>query len=583
MTGREAGVSEHRLPPAEWNHTARPFRDDVGIGALLLKAAQAYADEPAIVVGAPGAAAELWTYAQLYAEARRLAGLLHRLGLTAQDHVGVIGYHTPGMVAGVLGALLAGVPYVPIDPRWPLARRQEVLAAVEARAVIATPADLAWLSEMPGVEDILTPEAGAGRESWRENTALMWDGVSRAADPAEAAGFNLAGGAVSAAEVDRYVERVVELVRETAASSVLEIGFGSGLLLRALAKEVVLLSGIEPAPNAVARAREWADSAGLFADFVEGFADEVGTLMPGPHDTVLLASTVQFFPDVAYLHSTLDSVAGVLRTGGAVVLVDLIPPGAAPVEGLLEIAPDVFDSLPAEVWDRVELRHRDRQDGWESALAARYDVVLHRSATPVERAIAARPAAAPPADRCRVWTAQDIADLPDLAPAEPPAPQDTAYVIFTSGSTGAPKGVRVAHRSLVNVVQWITLDHPLGPGDQALQVVSFSFDLSVFDIAGVLSTGAALRLLDSDALAEPGDIARTLEAEPITFWNSAPATLDWVLPFTTAGRGRLRQVFLSGDWIPVSMPDAVRRFSPGAIVVSLGGATESTVWSNEYV
>jgi len=62
--------------------------------------------------------------------------------------------------------------------------------------------------------------------------------------------------------------------------------------------------------------------------------------------------------------------------------------------------------------------------------------------------------------------------------------------------------------------------------------------------------------------------------------------LAWVLPFVPVAVGEqpaLRRVFLSGDWIPVSMPDDVRtRFPAADQVISLGGATEATVWSNAY-
>ena len=49
-----------------------------------------------------------------------------------------------------------------------------------------------------------------------------------------------------------------------------------------------------------------------------------------------------------------------------------------------------------------------------------------------------------------------------------------------------------------------------------------------------------------------------------------------------AKNSRLRLVFLSGDWIPVKLPDLVRDVFTKAEVVSLGGATEATVWSNYY-
>ncbi|MFD0350666.1 hypothetical protein ACFQ0M_40925 [Kitasatospora aburaviensis] len=39
---------------------------------------------------------------------------------------------------------------------------------------------------------------------------------------------------------------------------------------------------------------------------------------------------------------------------------------------------------------------------------------------------------------------------------------------------------------------------------------------------------------------------------------------------------------LSGDWIPVPLPDAIRAAHPGARVISLGGATEASIWSISF-
>jgi thioesterase domain-containing protein/acyl carrier protein len=44
----------------------------------------------------------------------------------------------------------------------------------------------------------------------------------------------------------------------------------------------------------------------------------------------------------------------------------------------------------------------------------------------------------------------------------------------------------------------------------------------------------------------------------------------------------LRVVFLSGDWIPVTLPEKAKGYFPNAKIVSLGGATEGTVWSNYF-
>lgn len=566
--------------PAEWNETARPFRDGIPIGVLLAEAASCHGAEPALIVGPPGEPQVFWTYAQLAAEARRIASVLRLTGLRRGDHVGIVGHHTPGTVASMHAALLSGITYVPLDPRWPVARSRQVLAAADANTVVAAADDLEWLRETPGIRHVLTPDDDPAEEGWRQEVALLWDGISRADDPLEAAGFNLSGGLVTAYEVEHYARYVAGLVTESGPAAVLEIGFGSGLVLWQLAGTVSMLSGIDPASAAVAAAERWAEEADVFGDFMTGFADEVDKLLPGPHDAVLLASTVQFFPSEEYFRGVLDGVARVLRPGGTAVVAEVIPPGTAPVNGLLEIPPAFFGTLDRSVWDRAEIRHRDPADGWSPLLAARYDVVLHRSARPA-------PAGPDPArsgrpGQARLWSAWDVAGQPDDPVPDPPEPTNTAYVIFTSGSTGAPKGVRIGHRSLVNHVEWMHADYQFGPGDQGLQVVSCTFDLSVFDMTAVLSSGAALRLLPGSLLAEPAVVARTLEWEPITLWNSAPASLGWALPFVHQGQGRLRLVFLAGDWIPLTMPGEVRSFAPGALLVNLGGATETTVWSNDY-
>ncbi len=51
----------------------------------------------------------------------------------------------------------------------------------------------------------------------------------------------------------------------------------------------------------------------------------------------------------------------------------------------------------------------------------------------------------------------------------------------------------------------------------------------------------------------------------------------------TEKNSSLRLVFLSGDWIPVSLPDELKENFENVRVVSLGGATESTIWSNYYI
>jgi amino acid adenylation domain-containing protein len=184
----------------------------------------------------------------------------------------------------------------------------------------------------------------------------------------------------------------------------------------------------------------------------------------------------------------------------------------------------------------------------------------------------------------RVWTAADLEPRPRQAPQRRSTSEEIAYVIFTSGSTGTPKGVVVRHRPVINVIDWVNRRFAVNAEDRGLFVTSLGFDLSVYDIFGLLAAGGSICVATEADLAEPGRLVELLRTEPITFWDSAPAALQQLAPLFRGARGeRLRLVFLSGDWIPVPLPDEVRRAFPNAQVVSLGGATEATIWSNYFV
>ncbi len=162
---------------------------------------------------------------------------------------------------------------------------------------------------------------------------------------------------------------------------------------------------------------------------------------------------------------------------------------------------------------------------------------------------------------------------------------DTCYVMYTSGSTGKPKGVVLCHRAVVNTLEWVNRTFNVGPGDRLLFVTSPAFDLSVYDIFGVLGAGATLVIASQTLLLDPPALARALESGDITLWNSTPAALQLLLPYLSEGdlHGRLRLILLSGDWIPLNMLPALRSAWPSAALVSLGGATEAAIWSNYYV
>ncbi|RED45827.1 non-ribosomal peptide synthetase [Aestuariispira insulae] len=163
---------------------------------------------------------------------------------------------------------------------------------------------------------------------------------------------------------------------------------------------------------------------------------------------------------------------------------------------------------------------------------------------------------------------------------------DLAYVIFTSGSTGEPKGVMINHRGAVNTLLDINHRLSVGADDRVLAISALGFDLSVYDIFGTLAAGAALILLDPEQARDPAHWHDLIWQHDISLWNSAPALMTLLVEFCESDRTRLpdslRMVMLSGDWIPLSLPERLRAIASRASLLSLGGATEASIWSICY-
>ncbi|MEN2427852.1 amino acid adenylation domain-containing protein [Chromobacterium vaccinii] len=163
---------------------------------------------------------------------------------------------------------------------------------------------------------------------------------------------------------------------------------------------------------------------------------------------------------------------------------------------------------------------------------------------------------------------------------------DLAYVIYTSGSTGRPKGVAIQHDGAVNTIADINLRFKVAAQDRVLSVSSLAFDLSVWDIFGSLSAGACIVLPLHERSKDPWHWADMASEHGVTIWNSVPALMDMCLnalaPEHVERLSALRLIMLSGDWIPLSLPARLKSLPGEPHVISLGGATEASIWSILY-
>ncbi len=185
----------------------------------------------------------------------------------------------------------------------------------------------------------------------------------------------------------------------------------------------------------------------------------------------------------------------------------------------------------------------------------------------------------------RIVGEQELGRLSPCQPKPNRHPEDLAYIIFTSGSTGQPKGVMVSHRSALNTITDMNRRFDIDEDDRVLGLSELNFDLSVYDLFGILAAGGALVLPAPGSGRDPQHWLELVAGHGVTLWNSVPAFVEMFVEYaeSRASDLPLRHIWMSGDWIPVSLPARIRRLVPRSTVVSLGGATEAAIWSIIYV
>ncbi|MFF5209077.1 amino acid adenylation domain-containing protein [Streptosporangium sp. NPDC000396] len=154
---------------------------------------------------------------------------------------------------------------------------------------------------------------------------------------------------------------------------------------------------------------------------------------------------------------------------------------------------------------------------------------------------------------------------------------DIAYVMYTSGSTGTPKGVMVAHDGVCNNLEWRRRVTGVGPGDRLLHTVSFSFDPSVWQLFGPLTTGAEVVLATQEEAADPERVGSLIRDHRVTIADFVPSTLARTLDTAAPGDlASLTHVFCGGERLP---RDLAVRFHERlrARLFNQYGPTEATI------
>ena len=78
----------------------------------------------------------------------------------------------------------------------------------------------------------------------------------------------------------------------------------------------------------------------------------------------------------------------------------------------------------------------------------------------------------------------------------------------------------IEHHSVVNLIQWVNNQFNIGAKDRLLFITSMCFDLSVYDIFGMLAAGGTIVIAENKEIQDVRLLQGMLIDNEITFWDS---------------------------------------------------------------
>jgi long-chain acyl-CoA synthetase len=161
------------------------------------------------------------------------------------------------------------------------------------------------------------------------------------------------------------------------------------------------------------------------------------------------------------------------------------------------------------------------------------------------------------------------------APPRPDADEDDpALIVFTAGTTGAPKGVLLAHRSVIaNLHNLLVVSRRLPQQLDPARTAPVNLQSGpAFHMGGVQSLllnllGGATVVFLSGGRFSPGEVLEAIQRERVTVWGAVPTMASRVLEHPDVARydlSSVRSISMGGAPVQPRLLADLRRYFPNA-------------------